>query len=84
MEGVVKLFDVSPPALVCSNEPAVNAEYHLNVPTVALLAETVTVPVPQREPGVPVGAAQPCAYNPCVESTVVSKSKTANPFISLE
>ena len=47
---------VSPAALVCNKVPPVEALYHLNVPAVELFAVTVTVPVPQREPAVAVGA----------------------------
>jgi hypothetical protein len=49
-------LDVSAAALACSTVPAVRAEYHVNVPAVALDAESVTVPLPQTEPGVTVGA----------------------------
>ena len=55
-DGVVKLFEVSPAALVCNKVPAVSAEYHLNVTAAILEAESVTVPIPQMEPGVTVGA----------------------------
>lgn len=44
-------------ALVCSKVPPVEALYHLNVPAVELLAATITVPGPQVEPAVTVGAA---------------------------
>jgi hypothetical protein len=37
--------------------PPVLALYQTKVPAVALLAESVTVPAPQREPAVPVGVA---------------------------
>lgn len=56
-EGVVKLFVVRLAALVCSRLPPLTASYHLNVPAMALLAARVTVPEPQVEPGVTVGAA---------------------------
>jgi hypothetical protein len=57
IDGVIKLFEVSPPALVCSTVPAVNAEYQVNVPPVVLDAERDTVPAPQREAAVTDGAA---------------------------
>jgi hypothetical protein len=56
IEGVVKLLDVSAAALVCNTVPAVRAEYQVNVPAVALDAESMTVPVPQRAAAVGVGA----------------------------
>jgi hypothetical protein len=47
---------VMPAALVRNTVPPVSAEYHLNVPAVALVAESITVPAPQREAAVGVGA----------------------------
>ena len=47
---------MSPPALVCNGDPPLSAAYHLKVPDDALPADRETVPVPQREPGVVVGA----------------------------
>ena len=45
-----------PPALVCSKVPPVSALYQRKVPEVTLLAVSATVPEPQREPAVTVGA----------------------------
>lgn len=56
-DGVVYEFVVNAPALVCNNVPPVEALYHLNVPAVALLAVSDTVPAPQRAPATTVGAA---------------------------
>jgi ribose 5-phosphate isomerase RpiB len=55
-DGVVKLLEVSAAALVCNTVPPVNAEYQVKVPTVALEAGKITVPAPQREAAVTVGA----------------------------
>ena len=52
MEGVVK--DVVPEA---NNVPPDVAEYQSMVSPAPGVADNVTVPVPQREAGVPVGAA---------------------------
>ena len=48
---------VNPDVLACNKEPPVDALYHLKVPAVVLLAVTVTVPAPHREPATTVGAA---------------------------
>jgi hypothetical protein len=56
MAGVVKLLEVNAAALVCSTVPPVRAEYQVNVPDAVLVAESVTVPAPQRAPAVGVGA----------------------------
>jgi hypothetical protein len=56
IDGVVKLLEVNAAALVCSTAPPVRAEYQVNVPAVALDAESGTVPVPQRAAAVGVGA----------------------------
>lgn len=55
MVGVVKDADVTPDPNVVP-VPPVGAEYRLNVPAVALLADSTTVPEPQREAGVTDGA----------------------------
>jgi hypothetical protein len=55
-EGVVKLFVVAE-ALVCKSVPPTNALYHRNVPGVALVAVSETVPLPHRDLLVVVGAA---------------------------
>jgi hypothetical protein len=55
-EGVVKLLVVRLAALVCNKLPLVAASYHLNVPAAVLLAASITVPAPQVEPAVVVGA----------------------------
>jgi hypothetical protein len=47
---------VNPAALVRRSDPPVKAEYHLKVPALALVADNITVPVPQRAAGVGVGA----------------------------
>ncbi len=61
IEVVVKELVVTPAALVKVAVPPVRAVYHLNVPAVALVADRITVPVPHRDPGVPVGAVQATA-----------------------
>lgn len=43
-------------ALVRNVVPLVKAEYHLNVPAMVLVADSVTVPAPQRAPPVGAGA----------------------------
>jgi hypothetical protein len=55
IDGVVKL-EVAVAVLVDSRFPPVEASYHLKVPGVEEVAPSKTVPVPQVEPFVPVGA----------------------------
>ena len=56
MDGVVKVLSISS-ALVFSRVPPVRASYHLYTsPATAPLAESVTVPVPQRDAPVVVGS----------------------------
>jgi hypothetical protein len=61
IDGEVNELDVTPAALVKVGVPPVRAVYHLNCPAVALVADSTTVPVPHRDPGVPVGAVQATA-----------------------
>jgi hypothetical protein len=55
-DGVTKLDEVAP-VLVCNTVPPVAAVHHLNTPLDALVAFSVTVPVPQRDAAVADGAA---------------------------
>ena len=54
IDGVVKLVTPVPPVTI---EPPVIASYQSTVVPVTTLAPSITVPVPQREPDVPVGTA---------------------------
>lgn len=54
-DGVVKLLLVAE-ALVCKSVPPTSALYHLNIPAVVLVADNATVPLPQRDLLVTVGA----------------------------
>lgn len=55
MLGVVKVDNVVV-VLVCRSVPPDDALYQLIVPAVLLDAAIITVPVPQREPLIAVGA----------------------------
>ena len=56
IEGGVYASDVRPAALVRNTVPPVLAEYQMKVPAVALVADSATVPAPQRLAAGAVGA----------------------------
>lgn len=82
IEGVVNVWVLWLAKLVCTAVPPVRAVYHRNVPPpgAVLVADRVTVPVPQRLPCVTEGAVH-CACTKCTEATIPIQMASAIKFL---